>query len=303
MTTPPDITLQNRFQVLRNQFTKNGIESSDLDARLLIQAATGLDHAGVILNPNQLLTPQQCQTLDEMAQRRLNNEPVSRILGTKEFYGREFLLSKAVLDPRPDTETLIDLALSITTKFQQLDILDIGTGSGAIAITLLCERPNSQAIATDISLEAIKIAKKNATRHGLNNRLQFIQTSWCENIERRFDLIVSNPPYIAKPEFKQLAPEVKNHDPHLALDGGADGLEAYRQIAKLAYSRLKPDGAIMLEIGHLQGPAVTNIFLKHGFSHHAKLKAISKDLAGNDRVVTLIFDSAKKTVGKTSVKG
>ena len=146
MITPPEITLQNRFLVLRKQFAMVGIDSSDLDARLLIQAATGLDQTDIILNSNQILTLQQQQFLNEMVQRRLNNEPVSRILGSREFYGREFKLSKAVLDPRPDTETLIDLALSITTKTQQFDILDIGTGSGAIAITLLCERPNARAI-------------------------------------------------------------------------------------------------------------------------------------------------------------
>ena len=294
MTTPPDKTLQGCFQALRNQLAGKGIATSELDARLLIQAATRLDHAQVILHADRQINEQQLNALNKMAKRRLKHEPVSRILGTKEFYGRQFKISPAVLDPRPDTETLIDLALSATPKNLNFDILDIGTGTGAIIITMLCERVNAFGIATDISSKALQIAEQNARNLKVNDRLQLIQTSWCDDINQLFDLIVSNPPYIASNKISQLAPDVKNHDPHLALDGGTDGLDPYREIARQVAARLKPDGIIMLEIGHDQAADVTEIFTTIGFTNHHKIQPVSKDFGGNDRVVTLIWSKTKK---------
>jgi len=286
--------------VLRKRLAAGGIETADLDARLLVQAVTGADHAGLILQSERVLTQKEMAQIEEMAQRRLKHEPVSRILGVREFYGRDFLISGDVLDPRPDTETLIDLVLSVTDHAERCDILDIGTGSGAIIITLLCELPHARAVASDISAGAVEITRQNACRHGVENRLTLVETSWCEGIEQQFDLIVSNPPYITRADIGQLAPEVRDYDPILALDGGQDGLYAYRQLAKCCLTRLKQGGIVMLEIGFDQAEGVRDIFCGLGFIAHPNIEMISKDLAGNDRVVTLIRGEVKKGLEKFS---
>jgi release factor glutamine methyltransferase len=218
----------------------------------------------------------------EIMQRRLSGESVARIVGEKEFYGLPFALSSATLEPRPETELLVDLALQRLRPGGRL--LDLGTGTGCIPIAILANRPDAHALATDINSKAIEMAARNAERHGLAGRLTFAQGSWFEAlpVPALFDLIVSNPPYIATAVLEALAPEVKDFDPHLALDGGADGLAPYRIIAAGAPQLLVPGGLVLVEIGHDQGAAVQTLFRDAGFEE----VAVHKDLAGLDRVVS-----------------
>ncbi|WP_196503577.1 peptide chain release factor N(5)-glutamine methyltransferase [Aestuariivirga litoralis] len=247
-------TLAGLMAAARKQLSEAGIETASLDVRLLLQAATGFAHEDLIVMPNTAIEPRAAVLFKAYIARRLNHEPVSRILGTREFYGRPFAVSPAVLDPRPDTEVVVELALK---HMRAGRFIDLGTGSGAIAITLCAENPHLEGIATDVSPEALSIAAENANTLGVSNRLQFIQSNWFEQIEGQFDLIISNPPYIKRAE--NLPPEVKNFDPHLALFGGEDGLNSYRAIASGAAARLAQGGLIVVEIGHDQAAKVVEI--------------------------------------------
>jgi release factor glutamine methyltransferase len=218
-----------------------------------------------------------------MAARRLRGEPVDRILGEKEFYGLAFTLSDSTLVPRPETEMLVVRGLEVLTGKQRKTILDLGTGTGCVAISLLTESPSAKAVAVDLSPEALVTAQHNADRHGVADRLSLRKGSWFDPLQpdERFDLIVSNPPYIDTGEIEGLSREVREHDPRLALDGGADGLVAYRAILADAAKWLKPGGAVLCEIGATQGFAVTSLFFKAGLRDVVVLT----DLAGLDRVV------------------
>lgn len=257
------------------------IDGSALDARLLMQAATGLSHEDLVASPDAELTEYAAEAFRGFLSRRLTHEPISRILGTREFYGRDFLVTPAVLDPRGDTEALIELVLDLPRP-PNGRLIDIGTGSGAIAVTLLAEMPNYTGVAVDLSADALHVAKTNALANGVSGRLQFHQGSWFEGITERFDLIVSNPPYIPHGDIVGLGADVKNFDPHLALDGGADGLFAYRAIAAEARLRMVEAGIIALEIGAGQAADVTKIFVSHGF----KLVGQRQDLGGHLRAVS-----------------
>lgn len=293
MIMPSDVKLQEHLFFLHKKFQAANIETPELDARLLLQAATGFDHGQMILNNNKNLCESELLMIDKMVQRRLDHEPVSRILGEREFYGRQFLITNDVLDPRADTERLVDLALSVCKASDagnaQIDILDIGTGSGAIIISLLCELPCASGFATDVCAAALEIAKCNSISHGVGERLELRKTSWCEGVESKYDMIVSNPPYIVSADIDRLAPDVKNFDPRMALDGGHDGLHAYREIARQSPGRLKPGGAVLLETGFDQAQAVVEIFTAAGFVKHPLIDLISKDFGGNDRVVTMLW--------------
>jgi release factor glutamine methyltransferase len=251
------------------------IGTPDLDARLLLQHAAGLAHEDLAADPGRAIEGEMFRIL---INRRLAHEPVSRILGAREFYGREFIVTAATLDPRPDTETLIAEALSQDAA----TVLDLGTGTGAIAVTLLAERPSLAGTATDISAEALKTARLNAARHGAGGRLSFVHCNWFDGVGGRFDLVVSNPPYIPLGDIASLEPDVKHFDPHRALDGGPDGLEAYRRIASGAAAHLAPDGRIVLEIGAGQEAPVVRIFETAGFSHVRS----ARDLGGHPRALT-----------------
>lgn len=218
-----------------------------------------------------------------MAARRLRGEPVTRILGEKEFYGRPFTLGAATLVPRPETEMLVSRGLELLEGRHHKRVLDLGTGTGCIVISILAESPSAQGVAVDLSPEALVTAQHNADRHGAGKRLSLRQGSWFEPLQpgERFDLIVSNPPYIASDEIETLAREVKDHDPRLALDGGPDGLEPYRVIIAGAARWLKPDGAVLVEIGSTQAEAVATLFAEAEF-HDVR---VHQDLAGLDRVV------------------
>ncbi|MDZ4137783.1 MAG: peptide chain release factor N(5)-glutamine methyltransferase, partial [Erythrobacter sp.] len=208
---------------------------------------------------------------------RLCRQPVSQIIGNRLFWGRAFRVTPDVLDPRPETECLIEAALAAPCS----RVLDLGTGSGVIAVTLLAERPEAQGLASDISTVALAVARENAARHGLGDRLRFKQSDWFEAITGRFDLIVSNPPYITATEMATLCPEVRDWEPHLALTPGGDGLDAYRAIAAGAMSHLLSSGRLIVEIGPTQAAAVTALFVAAGMIVTATLQ----DLDGRDRVV------------------
>lgn len=218
------------------------------------------------------------QRFDQMIAARAARVPMSHILGYREFYGRRFAVNEHVLDPRPETESLIERALA--SPFDTF--LDLGTGSGAIIWTLLGERPNAIGVATDISNEALTVARKNPLSEDYSDRATFLCSDWYEHVEGRFDLIISNPPYITENEMLALGPEVLNHEPRLALYGGTDGLDCYRRIAKGARDHLNNNGLLAVEIGPTQARDVANLFEQAGFAGIV----ISPDLDGRDRIVS-----------------
>jgi release factor glutamine methyltransferase len=273
---PPD-TLKTLLDWATAQLRQIDIETPLLDARLLLAHATSLTREDMILDPQRSADPVSVEKFRDFIARRMAHEPVSRILGTREFYGRAFTVTPAVLDPRPDTETLIDLALPLIAG--RCRILDLGTGSGAIIVTLLAERPAALGVAVDTSEAALKTAKANAEAHGVAGRLSFLTCSWFERVSGRFDLIAANPPYIPAGDIQGLEPDVREFDPHLALAGGTDGLDAYRQIAAGAGHVLAPGGQIVVEIGAGQALDVEEIFARAGFS----LRGEGIDLGGHIR--------------------
>lgn len=254
-----------------------GCETPELDARLLFQAATGLSREELILAPDHVVAPEQHARFEGFLERRARREPVSRILGEREFYGRVFRVTPDVLDPRPDTETLIDAALALMPA--QARLLDLGTGTGAIAITLLAERHGVSGMAVDVSEAALAVAHENAARLGVADRLTLVQGSWFSPASGPFDIIASNPPYIPAAEIAGLSPDVRNFDPALALLGGEDGLDPYREIAAGAGAHLKPEGHVLVEIGAGQAEDVAAIFAARGFS----LRSAHSDLGGHVR--------------------
>jgi len=263
----------------------HGIDSARRDARVLLQGLLGIDGAVLLARP-ELLLGDAAERVRDAVRRRLVHEPVSRILGIKEFYGREFLVTPDVLDPRPDTETVVDLALEIVRsaglQLEALHIADIGTGSGILISTLLAELPNAHGIATDVSTAALAVAQRNAERIGVASRVSFVATHGLNGRGESFDLVVSNPPYIAACDIPELEPEVRDYDPHLALDGGADGLDVYREIARIARKPQRPT-RLVLEVGAGQASDVIYIFSLEGW----QLLEQRKDLGGHVRAVAV----------------
>ena len=245
----------------RERLKHQGTFSTALDVRLLLQAATDLTHSDIIADPTRVVSDEATAKFNTFILRRLVHEPVSRILGRREFYGREFLVTPDVLDPRPDTEVVVELALK---HVQRGRFIDLGTGSGAIAITLCAEAKELSGLASDVSSSALSVARENAKRLGVDDRLRFHQGSWFEGVEDVFDLIISNPPYIREQE--NLPSDVANYDPPMALFAGADGLAAYREIAGNSAAHLAPDGVVVVEIGHDQSVEVMRLFETQGFT-------------------------------------
>lgn len=294
---PPD-ALARLLADAAKRLTAAGCETPVLDARLLLQAAAGISREDLILGPDRLLTPEQGARYDSFIARRAQHEPVSRILGEREFYGRVFQVTQDTLDPRPDTETVIDAALALTPHGAR--ILDLGTGTGAIAITLLAERPDASGVATDLSEKALAVARGNAERAGVASRLEFLKGSWFGPVTGRFDIIVSNPPYIPAREIHGLSPDVRNFDPHLALVGGDDGLDPYRAISSRAASHLAAGGHVLVEIGAGQAEEVEAIFAAAGFGGARR----HKDLGGHVRCLVFgLADSGKISIGKRAPVG
>ncbi len=286
-------TLGEAARAAQRSVAAAGVEDAGRDARLLVAAVAGCSTADIIAHPERLLSDAVRERLASMLERRRASEPVSRILGEREFYGRRFALSPATLDPRPDSETLIEAALGIADREgwrgKPIRILDIGTGTGCLLLTLLAELPMSTGLGTDISGEALATAGENAEALGLADRAAFELHDVFDGIAGSFDLIVSNPPYIASGEIAGLGREVREYDPRAALDGGADGLDIYREIAAGLDHILR--GWVVLEVGAGQAEDVA-VLLQQEFvkTRRAELSRHS-DLGGHIRCVALRLQS------------
>ncbi|RZJ17006.1 MAG: peptide chain release factor N(5)-glutamine methyltransferase [Brevundimonas sp.] len=276
-------TLLTAWKTAQARLKEGRIDSPSIDARLLLEAATGASRTDILTEPYRPLTPEQAAAMDAYVERRLRREPVSRILGKKGFWKIMLNVTPDVLSPRPDTEAILDVVLLAFPPQRAFEMIDLGTGSGAILLATLAERFGARGVGTDISSEALAVAKENAANLDLNSRATFLRTEWAAGFaDDSFDLVVSNPPYIPSGDIPGLDPEVREHDPHLALDGGPDGLQAYRDLAPEIARILRPEGIFAVEIGWDQGPQVKALFESAGF---AEVKVI-KDLSDRDRVVT-----------------
>jgi release factor glutamine methyltransferase len=257
-------------RAVAEQFRAAGLESPELDARVLVGHALGLDHTGVVAAASQQISDLSAAQIERFAARRLAREPVARIVGMREFWGLRLTVTPDVLVPRPETETVVELALDRLDRggprTRPLRIADLGTGSGAILLALLSELSNAHAVGTDTDSRALAVARANAARLGLAARAAFVACDFGAALAGPFDLVVSNPPYIASAEIAMLAPEVREHDPRGALDGGSDGLAAYRTIAAAAPRLLSPSGHLVVEIGAGQEGAVTALLEAEGLA-------------------------------------
>ena len=260
------------------------IAAPELDARLLLCHATGLSHEAYVAALNDALAPDAAARFGAFVERRLAGEPVSRIIGIREFYGRPFRIDASTLDPRPDTETLVEAALGLVDREAPLNILDLGTGSGCILITLLAELPRASGVGVDVSLGALELARANAQILGVGDRAAFLASDWLEAVEGSFDLVVANPPYLSAADMAALSPEVRDHDPAPALDGGPDGLSAYRRIVPGLRKALRPGGFALFEIGPDQDQAVSRLLAEAGLDV-GEAQHLWRDLAGRPRVV------------------
>jgi release factor glutamine methyltransferase len=239
-----------------------GVDDPGRDARVLLAHAARIEASRVTLIAPEDLAPDIAERYEQLIALRAIRVPVSHLLGEREFYGRRFKVSRKVLDPRPETEILIEAALA-----QPFDrVLDLGTGSGCILVTLLGECQNATGVGSDLSESACLQASANAVLHRVEARAEIVQSDWFDGIDGTFDLIVSNPPYIALDEMGGLAAEVREHEPHMALSDGGDGLGAYRRIAQGVMAHLAPGGRVLLEIGPTQGPAVMALLAQAGFT-------------------------------------
>lgn len=288
MTTVQVFETNTTIAALRREvaarFRAAGLDTPELDARVLIGHALGLDHTALAVSAERVLEAAALARIADLVARRLRREPVARIVGSKEFWGMPLALSAATLVPRPDTETLVELALNALRDAGRhevdLRIADLGVGSGAILLALLKELPNAVGIGTDVNAAALVTARENAWRSGLADRAMFVATDYACALNTTFDLIVSNPPYVANGEIAHLEPEVRDFDPREALDGGYDGLTAYRAIAAQAPRLMTPEALLIVEIADMEG--VSRVLASAGFQIHDK---IGRDLAGRPRAL------------------
>ncbi len=280
-------TVEGARRALAARLKSAGIESAELDARLLAGAVLDLDLTGLVLAASRMVTAGEAARLDQLANRRLAGEPVARILGLKEFWGLPLRVSPATLVPRPDTETVVELALEIARALPGTDrrrrIADIGTGSGAILLALLHELPDAVGVGTDTSWAALQVARSNAADLALTSRARFVACNYATALKGPFDLIVSNPPYIRSGDIKGLAREVRDYDPRSALDGGADGLDAYRALIPGAVQLLAAGGGLVLEAGQGQTTEIEALLTAAGLTIERQPKA---DLSGIARAVS-----------------
>lgn len=280
-------TVEMARRAITAQFKSAAIDSADLDARLLTGHALGLDLTGMITAAQRQLTPDESARIEDFARRRLAGEPVARIVGEKEFWGLSLRLAPATLVPRPDTETVVELALELLAAGGDLGrpmrVADLGTGTGAILLALLSELPAAHGYGTDISTEALETATLNAARVGLSGRTVFVACDYASGLIGPFDLIVSNPPYIRSHDIAGLTVEVRDHDPRAALDGGTDGLDAYRALIPQAAELLAPGAVLIVEAGAGQSSQIQALMRAAGLTIGTAPKA---DLAGVPRAVS-----------------
>jgi len=256
------------------------VESPTIDARLLLEAAAPVTRADILSEPHRALAPEALQRFEAFVERRERREPVSQILGRKGFWKLMLNINAGVLTPRPDTETLLDVVLPQFPPERAFNVLDLGVGSGAILLAILAERPAARGLGVDVSEDALAVARDNAAQLGLAGRTALLRGDWTFGLgDASFDLVVSNPPYIPTADIETLEPEVRDHEPRLALDGGPDGLDAYRLLAPEILRVLRPGGMFAVEIGPGQQGAVVRLFAG------AERIAVHPDLGGRDRVV------------------
>jgi release factor glutamine methyltransferase len=280
----PAPTREQALRDLRRALSEAGFETAALDARLLVLAALAISPTDLIARPDTALTPDETERLAALARRRLAHEPVARIVGEREFWGLPFRLSPETLVPRPDTETVVETALDLLPDRQaRLAVVDFGTGSGCILTALLHEMPQALGLGVDRSVGALRTARLNAHVNGVGDRSLFAASDWAGAVRGPFDLIVSNPPYIASAAIPGLDAEVREHDPLPALDGGADGLDAYRVLLGEAGRLLRPGGLAVLEIGYDQAAALRQLAQAHGLD----VLRVAHDLSGHPRCVAL----------------
>jgi release factor glutamine methyltransferase len=284
------LQVREAMALLTRELSDAGIDGASRDARLLVLCALGITGTDLLREPERRVDPFSSARLAEFSTRRRGREPVSRILGERGFFGRTFEISPATLDPRPCTETVIEAVLEIAAREgwreRPIRILDIGTGSGALLITLLAELPLATGVGTDISEPALEAARGNAERQGVSGRAEFLARRTLDGVSGPFDLLVSNPPYIPSGDIEGLDPEVRLFDPRTALDGGADGLDFYRAFAKDA-ERVVPQGWIVLEVGAGQAHDVSNLFRGLDASGASREIKVWQDLGQHSRCVAV----------------
>ena len=278
--------------------SRAGIESARLDAELLLGKAVGHAREALYRDYQVILGAGEQRVYDSLLERRARGEPLAYITGEREFWSLPFYVTSEVLVPRPETEILIEVTLELAKKMaprHTIRILDLGTGSGAVAVALAGELGAAEVWATDLSARALEVARTNAARHEVCDKIRFLQGDTLEpvkNRERIFDLVVSNPPYVRRAELPRLTPEVRDWEPRLALDGGADGLDVYRRISQEAHLYLADGGFVALEIGADMGAEVCRLFAGTGYYD---APSVYQDYAGKDRVVVaqkLLSDAA-----------
>jgi release factor glutamine methyltransferase len=281
------ITVEQARRQLTQSFREAGLDSPELDARLFVGHALGFDHSALASQSHRVLSASEWETISTLAERRLRHEPVARILGRKEFWGLPLRLNAETLVPRPETETVVEAALAALDQGRgrrhPMHIADLGTGSGALLLALLSELPAAYGIGTDLSLPALDCARRNAVELGLVARAAFVACDYAAALKPPFDLVVANPPYVARADIATLDPEVRLFDPSRALDGGRGGLDAYRAIAGDIGRVLAPHGALVLELGAGQHHAVTKLFGAAGLA----AGPVRHDLSGTSRALVV----------------
>jgi release factor glutamine methyltransferase len=277
------LTLVKAWNAAKDRLKNVQIDQPAIDARLLLEVAADVTRTDIITDPYRVLTEAQMATLDDFLNRRARREPVSHIIGRKGFWKILLQVNKHVLTPRPETEVIVDEVLKAFPEQMAFNMLDLGVGSGTILLAVLAERPAAKGLGIDVSEEALAVARENAANLDLAGRVALLRGDWTNGLgDDSFDLVVSNPPYIATHVIETLEPEVRDHEPRLALDGGPDGLDAYRFLAGEILRVLKPGGMFAVEIGYDQSEAVETLFSQAG----AQNVRTVKDLSVNDRVVT-----------------
>ncbi|MEC9346836.1 MAG: peptide chain release factor N(5)-glutamine methyltransferase [Pseudomonadota bacterium] len=280
------------------RLTAAGIPTARLDARVLLGAALDADPSSLLPGSLRAVAPEAVAAFEVMLARRLDREPVARITGRREFYGRTFRVTPDVLDPRADSEAAVDLALTLLPADRPARLLDLGTGSGCLLLTLLAERPLATGTGVDRSRKALATAMANAADLGLAERAAFIAGDWFDAVAGVFDLVISNPPYIPAGEIATLEPEVRRFDPHLALDGGPDGLDCYRAILRGLPGHLSADGVVVLEHGAGQSAALADLAADAGMVVRERVR----DLGGHLRALALAWAGGKKMLGMSKSK-
>lgn len=277
------VALKDIYRTARKQLETANIDTAALDARLILKHVLNIDERDLITGGDTQVPADKSQLINTFLHRRIQGEPISKMMGMKEFWSLDFKVTRDTLDPRPDTETLVQAALDYFADAPPATLLDLGTGTGCMPVTLLSEWPEARAVAVDISPSALAVARDNADMHGVADRITFIEGNWAEGITDKFDLIVSNPPYIPHADIESLSGSVKRFDPILALDGGNDGLDCYKKIISTLKNILNSNGICLLESGCGQHEDITRLAIDAGLC----VNRVHADLAGIPRAVEI----------------